>query len=40
MKKVPITMFVVLLGMGIVQADLQYSAADRDPGPLVIAQTK
>lgn len=39
MKKVLIPMFVVLLGIGIVQTDLQYSAADRDPGPLVMANT-
>ena len=40
MKKVLVTMFVVLLGLGIVQADIQNSAADRDPGPMVIADTE
>lgn len=40
MKKVFIALFLVLLGLGTVSANIQISATDRDPGPLVISEPK
>lgn len=37
MKKAFLASFLVLLGLGFVTANVQVSAADRDPGPMVEA---